>query len=80
MSTTIEVKVTTRTPHSGTEVQQVIVQGHESIDLYLQAIRAAMVAASYAPETAARIVDAEAPDMFDGRDADGRPLAGGSDG
>ena len=58
--TRIEICITETSPHTGEQHHSVMVEargGH--LDVFLQAIRAAAVAAGYEPETAAKIVICE---------------------
>lgn len=53
--TNIEIIVTTTGTHTGRMQSAVRIEGSGDIEHYLGAIRAAMVATSYEPETTARV-------------------------
>ena len=58
--TKIEIYVTTTSPHTERVQQMVMVEGAGSVEHYVDTIRAALVAAGHAPETAARVRYCEA--------------------
>jgi len=58
--TKIEIIITTTGTHVERRQSAVFIDGSGSVEHYIEAIRAAMVASSYEPETAARVRYCEA--------------------
>lgn len=53
--TRIEITITQSSAHTGTQRHSVSTEGDGGLDQYIDAIRAALVAMSFTPQTAARL-------------------------